>query len=141
VADRPVPSGATASSRFSASSTRRMVWSLTPGSAARMSAILKIGAASRSTYPRTRLGLARKRCCRPAGTRRCDGGPRHEQHHSGVAFPGPLERTAHRTSGDSKAQAEQVRSVSVERLGPIVGRLSPSTVAAVDDALRLHLDL
>jgi len=31
--------------------------------------------------------------------------------------------------------------VSVERLGPIVGRLSPSTVAAVDDALRLHLDL
>lgn len=43
--------------------------------------------------------------------------------------------------GDSKAQAEQVRSVSVERLGPIVGRLSPSTVAAVDDALRLHLDL
>ncbi len=42
---------------------------------------------------------------------------------------------------DSKAQAEQVRSVSVERLGPIVGRLPAALVAAVDDALRLHLDL
>ncbi len=42
---------------------------------------------------------------------------------------------------DSKAQAEQVRSVSVDRLGPVLGRLSTSTVAAVDEALRLHLDL
>lgn len=42
---------------------------------------------------------------------------------------------------DSKAQAEQVRSVSVERLGPIVGRLPATTVGALDDALRLHLDL
>ncbi len=41
----------------------------------------------------------------------------------------------------SKAQAEQVRSVSVERLGPVLGQLTTSTLAAVDDALRLHLDL
>jgi mRNA interferase MazF len=41
----------------------------------------------------------------------------------------------------SKAQAEQVRSVSVERLGPVLGQLTASTLAAVDDALRLHLDL
>jgi mRNA interferase MazF len=42
---------------------------------------------------------------------------------------------------DSKAQAEQVRSVSVERVGRPLGRLSPSTLAALDEALRLHLDL
>ena len=42
---------------------------------------------------------------------------------------------------DSKAQAEQVRSVSVERLGPVVARLPPPLVARLDDALRLHLQL
>jgi mRNA interferase MazF len=42
---------------------------------------------------------------------------------------------------DSKAQAEQVRSVAVERLGPALGRLPPDLMAAVDAALRLHLDL
>lgn len=42
---------------------------------------------------------------------------------------------------DSKAQCEQVRSVSVERLGPILGRLPASIVGDVDDALRLHLQL
>ena len=42
---------------------------------------------------------------------------------------------------DSKAQAEQVRSVAVERLGPAIGRVSGHLLAAVDDALRLHLDL
>lgn len=42
---------------------------------------------------------------------------------------------------DSKAQAEQVRSVSVERLGPRVGALPPALAAALDDALRLHLSL
>ncbi len=51
----------------------------------------------------------------------------------------PAELTGLRV--DSKAQAEQVRSVSVDRLGPVLGRLSTSTVAAVDEALRLHLDL
>lgn len=42
---------------------------------------------------------------------------------------------------DSKAQAEQVRSVAVERIGRPVGRLPPSTMARLDDALRLHLAL
>ena len=42
---------------------------------------------------------------------------------------------------DSKVQAEQLRSVSVERLGGVLGRLPATTMAAVDDALRLHLDL
>lgn len=42
---------------------------------------------------------------------------------------------------ESKAQADQVRSVSVERLGPVLGLLHPATMAAVDAALRLHLAL
>lgn len=42
---------------------------------------------------------------------------------------------------ESKAQAEQVRSIAVERLGPPVGHLHAPTMAAVDDALRLHLAL
>jgi mRNA interferase MazF len=42
---------------------------------------------------------------------------------------------------ESKAQAEQVRSVSIERLGPVLGQLSVAELAALDDALRLHLDL
>lgn len=42
---------------------------------------------------------------------------------------------------DCKAQAEQVRSVAVERLGPVLGRLPVSVMDQVDDALRLHLNL
>ena len=42
---------------------------------------------------------------------------------------------------DSKAQAEQVRAVSVDRLGPAVGRVPLSAMAVLDDALRLHLAL
>lgn len=42
---------------------------------------------------------------------------------------------------DSKAQAEQVRSISVERLAARVGRVDPAHMAALDEALRLHLDL
>jgi mRNA interferase MazF len=42
---------------------------------------------------------------------------------------------------DSKAQAEQVRSVAVERVGAQVGDIDRVRMAAVDDALRLHLDL
>ncbi|MFN8017672.1 MAG: type II toxin-antitoxin system PemK/MazF family toxin [Acidimicrobiales bacterium] len=41
----------------------------------------------------------------------------------------------------SKAQAEQVRSVAVERLGDRIGQLPTGALAALDDALRLHLDL
>jgi len=42
---------------------------------------------------------------------------------------------------ESKAQAEQVRAVSVERLGPPLGRLPFEALGALDDALRLHLGL
>ena len=42
---------------------------------------------------------------------------------------------------DSKAQAEQVRAVAVERIGARVGSLPPDLVAALDEALRLHLAL
>jgi len=51
----------------------------------------------------------------------------------------PAESTGLRT--DSKAQCEQVRSVSVQRLGPILGRLPASIMGDIDDALRLHLQL
>jgi mRNA interferase MazF len=42
---------------------------------------------------------------------------------------------------DSKAQTEQVRAVDVSRIGPLIGRAGPDVMRAVDDALRLHLDL
>jgi mRNA interferase MazF len=42
---------------------------------------------------------------------------------------------------DSKARAEQVRSVSVERLGMILGRVPAAVMADLDAALRLHLQL
>jgi mRNA interferase MazF len=42
---------------------------------------------------------------------------------------------------DSKAQAEQVRSVAVERIGATAGRLTAPQLAALDEALRLHLAL
>ena len=40
---------------------------------------------------------------------------------------------------DSKTQAEQIRSVTIERLGPLVARLPPPLMAELEDALRLHL--
>jgi mRNA interferase MazF len=42
---------------------------------------------------------------------------------------------------DSKAQAEQVRSVAIERIGVKVGQLTAPQLAALDEALRLHLGL
>jgi mRNA interferase MazF len=42
---------------------------------------------------------------------------------------------------DSKAQAEQVRSVAVERIGTRVAVVPPSVMAQLDEALRLHLSL
>jgi mRNA interferase MazF len=42
---------------------------------------------------------------------------------------------------DSKAQAEQMRSVSVERVGRKVGSVPVELMADLDDALRLHLAL
>jgi mRNA interferase MazF len=42
---------------------------------------------------------------------------------------------------DSKAQAEQVRSVDAERIGELLGRLPEQLMGSLDDALRLHLAL
>jgi mRNA interferase MazF len=42
---------------------------------------------------------------------------------------------------NSKAQAEQVRSIAVERVGKRVGRLPAALVAELDQALRVHLSL
>lgn len=42
---------------------------------------------------------------------------------------------------DSKAQAEQVRSVAYERLGPVLGHVPADAMAELNEALRLHLDL
>ena len=42
---------------------------------------------------------------------------------------------------DSKAQAEQIRSVAVERIGGRVGVMPATLLAALDEALRLHLAL
>ena len=41
----------------------------------------------------------------------------------------------------SKAQAEQVRSVAVERLTRFLGRVTTDYLTGIDNALRLHLDL
>jgi mRNA interferase MazF len=44
-------------------------------------------------------------------------------------------------STDSKAQAEQVRSVAVQRVGRRVGRVPSHVMSRLDEALRLHLAL
>ncbi|MEO7664632.1 MAG: type II toxin-antitoxin system PemK/MazF family toxin [Candidatus Limnocylindrales bacterium] len=42
---------------------------------------------------------------------------------------------------DSKAQAEQVRSISIERVSGTLGRVPLELLRELDGALRLHLDL
>jgi mRNA interferase MazF len=42
---------------------------------------------------------------------------------------------------DSKAQAEQVRSIAVERLGGRLGVVPHAIMLDIDEALRLHLGL
>lgn len=44
-------------------------------------------------------------------------------------------------SRDSKAQAEQVRSIAAERVGPLLGRLPSQLMRSLDAALRIHLAL
>lgn len=51
----------------------------------------------------------------------------------------PADRTG--LDRDSKAQAEQVRSVSVERIGDRLGTVPGRLLAELDEALRLHLGL
>ena len=42
---------------------------------------------------------------------------------------------------DSKAQAEQLRAIAVERVGRRIGRVPIALLSALDEALRLHLAL
>lgn len=42
---------------------------------------------------------------------------------------------------DSKAQGEQVRSIAVERLGPVLGQVPSDVMGWLDEALRVHLQL
>ena len=42
---------------------------------------------------------------------------------------------------DSKAQAEQVRSVAIDRVGAVIGTVPFHLMDRLDAALRLHLDL
>ena len=54
-----------------------------------------------------------------------------------VLLPAHLTGLPH----DSKAQAEQVRSVAVERVGERVGQLPAALITELDQALRVHLSL
>lgn len=42
---------------------------------------------------------------------------------------------------DSKAQAEQVRSLAIQRIGPVIGRVPAHLMTQLDNALRVHLQL
>jgi|SRR6266851_4691030 len=52
-----------------------------------------------------------------------------------------LEPDATGLKRNSKAQAEQVRSIAVERVGRQLGHLPVALMAQLDEALRLHLAL
>ncbi|WP_280116201.1 type II toxin-antitoxin system PemK/MazF family toxin [Leucobacter viscericola] len=52
-----------------------------------------------------------------------------------------LEASETGLTQDSKAQAEQLRSVSIERIGKPVGKISTAQMYELDEALRLHLGL
>ena len=52
-----------------------------------------------------------------------------------------LPATATGLARDSKAQAEQVRSISVERVGDRLGAVPGVVMLELDEALRLHLGL
>jgi mRNA interferase MazF len=58
-------------------------------------------------------------------------------------YPFQVLLPAHQTglSRDSKAQAEQVRSVAVERVGGRLGELPAALITELDRALRIHLSL
>jgi mRNA interferase MazF len=58
-------------------------------------------------------------------------------------YPFQVLLPAHQTGlpRDSKAQAEQVRSVAIERVGGRLGVLSAALITELDRALRIHLGL
>ena len=56
-------------------------------------------------------------------------------------FQVPLPADVTGLPRSSKAQAEQVRSVAVERVGTRLGEVPPAIMVEIDEALRLHLAL
>ena len=52
-----------------------------------------------------------------------------------------LPATATGLDADSKAQAEQIRSIAVQRVGRRIGAVPSSLLGVLDEALRLHLAL
>ena len=62
---------------------------------------------------------------------------------SGAPLPFQVDLTARETelSTDSLAQAEQVRSVDIQRVSPTGTVLSADRMASIDLALRLHLGI
>lgn len=58
-----------------------------------------------------------------------------------LPFQTLLLATATGLRQDSKAQAEQVRSIALTRLGEPLGQVPADVMAQLDDALRLHLQL
>ena len=52
-----------------------------------------------------------------------------------------LAATSTGLKSHSKAQAEQIRSVDVRRIGSLVGMVPLNLMAQIDDAMRLHLEL
>ena len=52
-----------------------------------------------------------------------------------------LRSTSTGLDRDSKAQAEQIRAVAVERVGRVLGALPGVDMKRLDDALRMHLAL
>lgn len=51
----------------------------------------------------------------------------------------PADRTG--LHKDSKAQAEQIRTLDISRIGAVLGVVPPDLMAEVDEALRIHLQL
>ena len=56
-------------------------------------------------------------------------------------FQVPLAAIDTGLARDSKAQAEQIRSVTVERVGARLGVVPNAIMLEIDEALRLHLGL
>lgn len=51
----------------------------------------------------------------------------------------PMQSTGLRVP--SAAQVEQIRAISINRLGATIGQVPPDLMADIDEAIRLHLDL
>ena len=58
-----------------------------------------------------------------------------------LPFQALLEAELTGLDRDSKAQAEQVRSLDVARLGGVIGRVPDAGMADIERALRVHLAL